>query len=67
MFKLNAKLVRRMMIERGLSLRQLAMQAGLNTATAGKLIRDGATASLKTIGVLAKFFNVDGDELILAS
>ena len=67
MFKLNAKLVRRMMIERGLSLRQLAAQSGLNTATAGKLIRDGATASLKTIGTLAKFFNVDGEELILMS
>lgn len=65
MFKVNAKVVREYLFQRGLSLRQLAEQTGLNTATTGKLIRDGATASLKTISTLAKFFNVDGDSLIL--
>lgn len=65
MFKINAKLVRTLIFERGLSLRQLAMQAGLNAATAGKLIRDGAIVSVKTISKLAKFFGVDANTLVL--
>ena len=65
MFKVNSARVRDFLFQRGLSLRQFAEQAGLNTATAGKLIRDGATVSTKTISALAKFFNVTGDELIL--
>lgn len=65
MFKVNVKVVREYLFQRGLSLRQLAEQTGLNTATAGKLIRDGATASAKVIGALAKFFGVEGDELII--
>lgn len=65
MFKINAKLVRTLIFERGLSLRQLAMQAGLNAATVGKLIRDGATASIKTISKLAKVFGVDANTLVL--
>ena len=65
MFKLDAKLVRAEIFKRGLSLREFAEQAGLNVITAGRVIRDGATASMKTVGTLAKFFNVDGESLIL--
>lgn len=65
MFKLNAKFVRAEIFRRSLSLKEFASQAGLNEITARKLTRDGATATAKTIGTLAKFFNVDGNELIL--
>ena len=56
MFKLNAKLVRAEILRRGLSLKEFAAQSGLNALTA-----------LKTIGTLANFFGMDGDELILKS
>lgn len=67
MFKLNAKLVRAEILRRGLSLKEFAAQSGLNGLTAAKVIRDDTTASLKTISALAKFFNVDGESLILKS
>lgn len=65
MFKVNAKLIRELIIRRGLSLREFAKQSGLNERTVGKLIHDGATASTKIIGALVRFFNVDGESLIL--
>ena len=65
MFRINAKLVRDFLFQRGLSVREFAAAAGLNALTAGKLIRDGATATMKTISALAKFFGVDGNSLIL--
>lgn len=65
MFKVNSARIRDLLFQSGLSLRKLAEKAGLNALTAGKLIRDGATASPKTISALAKFFNVDGNSLIL--
>ena len=65
MFKINAEFVRTLIFERGLSLKQFAKAAGLSEFTVGKLIRDGATARMKTISKLAKFFGVDGGELIL--
>ena len=67
MFKVNSKFIREFIFQRGLSLKEFAEQAGLNQFTAGKIVRDGATVTAKTIGVLARFFNVDGEKLILKS
>lgn len=67
MFKIDSDFVRRMIFERGLSLRQFAAQSGLNGLTVAKIVKDGATASAQTIGVLARFFNVDGNSLIRKS
>ncbi|MBR3746269.1 MAG: helix-turn-helix transcriptional regulator [Selenomonadaceae bacterium] len=67
MFKVDSGLVRRMVFERGLTLREFAKAAGLNGLTATKLVRDNATASVKTISTLARFFGVDGNSLILKS
>lgn len=67
MFQVNAPRVRELLIQRRLSVRQLALQAGLNQATALKCIRDGATVYLTTIATLARFFNTAGDELILTN
>lgn len=67
MFKVDSELVRRMVFERGLSLKQFAEQSGLNGLTVAKIVKDGATASAQTIATLAKFFGVDGNSLIRKS
>lgn len=67
MFKVDSDFVRRMVFERGLSLRQFAEQSGLNGLTVAKIVKDGATASAQTIAALARFFGVDGNSLILSS
>ena len=67
MFKVNTKFVRDCLFQRGLSLREFAAQAVLNVITAGKIVRDNVKVSMKTVGTLAKFFNVDGNDLILDS
>lgn len=65
MFRLNSTLIRKLLLDRKLSIRQLAKQSGLNELTARKVINDGATVTLRTLAMLADFFNVNGDELIL--
>lgn len=65
MFRLNATLIRKLLIERRLSIRQLAKQSGLNELTARKVIDDGAKVTLRTLAALADYFNVDSEELIL--
>ena len=67
MFKVDSEFVRRMMCERGLSLKQFAKAAGLNGLTVAKIVKDGATASAQTIATLARFFGVDGNSLIRKS
>lgn len=64
MFEVNAPLLRTLMFERGISSAQLAQQAKINPLTARRVIVDGACVNVKTIGNLARFFNVDGNELI---
>lgn len=65
MFRLNATLIRKLLLERKLSIRQLAKQAGLNEFTARKVIDDGSTVTMRTLATLAEFFHVDGELLIL--
>ena len=64
MFEVNAPRIRTLMFASGLSATQLAQRAKINPLTARRVIIDGATANVKTIGNLARFFNVDGNELI---
>ena len=64
MFEVNAPQIRTLMFARGLSATQLAQQAKINPLTARRVIVDGATVNVKTLGNLARFFNVDGNELI---
>lgn len=65
MFKVDAGRIRQLTAERGLTITELATQAGLNGLTARKLLSDGYEASLKIVGKLAKFFGVDFNDLIL--
>ena len=64
MFKVDAAKVRALAVNHGASLNQLQVEIGLNAATLKKLMTDGATVNLKTLGKLAKFFGVDGSELL---
>ena len=68
MFKVNVDRVRSLMFERGLSLKDFAAQSGLNALTVAKIVRDdSATASAQTIATVAKFFGVNGNELVAKS
>lgn len=65
MFTVDASKVRTLMFERGVNgVTELARQAQLNAITAAKVLKDGATVTGKTIATLAKFFGVNGEELI---
>ena len=64
MFEVNAPRLRTLMFERGISPAELAQRAKINPLTAQRVMRNGAVVRLKTIGNLARFFNVDGNELI---
>ena len=66
MFTVDASKIRELMFERGINgVAEFARQAQLNGLTAAKVLKDGATATAKTINTLAKFFGVNGNELIL--
>lgn len=65
MFRINASRIRTLMFERKLSVTGLAKATNLNPFTARKIVKDGATVTGKVVGVLAKFFGVDGNNLIL--
>lgn len=65
MFKVDSNRVRALLLQSGLSFSEFAEQCGLNVLTVKRAIKDGASASLKTIGALAKFFGVPADSLIL--
>lgn len=65
MFTVNASKIRTLMFERGINgVTELARQAQLNAVTAARVLKDGATATGKTIATLAKFFGINGEELI---
>lgn len=63
-FTIDASKVRALMFERGVGINELARQAQINPLTARKLIEDDAKVTAKVIGAVAKFFNVDGNELL---
>lgn len=65
MYEVDACRIRKLMFDRGLGVTELSRQAQLNSLTAARVLKDGATATSKTIAALAKFFGVDGNELIL--
>lgn len=64
MFLVDASKIRSLLFERGVGIGELARQAQLNALTAAKLLKDGSKVTAKTIGAVAKFFGVDGNELI---
>lgn len=67
MFRINASRIRQLMFERKLSVTGLAKATNLNPFTARKIVTDGVTATGKVVGVIAEFFGVDGNEIILTN
>lgn len=67
MFKVDSARVRALLLQSGLSLKQFAEQSGLNVLTVKRALRDGASATIKTIYALAKSFNVDANTLVAKS
>ena len=65
MFIINAKKIRQLMFDRELNISALAKAARLNGFTARKLVHDGARVHGATVGRLAKFFGVNGEDLIM--
>ena len=65
MFLVDASKIRTMLFTRGLTMKAFKEQSGLNGWTTRRCVRDGSKVSAKVVATLAKFFNVDGNELIL--
>lgn len=66
MFTVDASKIRTLMFAKGIvGSYELAQKAKLNCATVKKILQDGSKATVKTIATLAKFFGVNGEELIL--
>ena len=66
MFTVDASKVRSLMFEHNVSgVYDLARKAKLNELTASKVLKDGAVVTTKTISALAKFFGINGNDLIL--
>ena len=64
MFLVDASKIRSLLFERGVGITELARQTHLNPLTARKLIEDGSKVTVRVIAAIAKFFSVDGNELI---
>lgn len=65
MFTVDTHKIRTLMFAKGIGVYELARQAQLNAGTVAKLLRDNAKATAKTISAVARFFDVDGNELLL--
>lgn len=66
MFTIDAGKIRSLMFEHEVSgVYDLARKAKINSLTAARVLKDGATATTKTIAALAKLFGVDFNEIIL--
>lgn len=67
MFKINSKLIRELLIARGLTLAEFSKIAQITAVTARRLVQDGASVTLKTLSLVAKCFGVKGEDLILGN
>lgn len=67
MFKLNTPLIRKLALkDRGLSTTQVAAQANISVETARKIIAGKDKVSYLTVGKLAKLFDTEIEDLIIA-
>lgn len=64
MFRLNAVLIRELLLKRQLSISAFSRLAGLHEVTVRKVIDDGAKVTLRTLSKLADALSVNGNELI---
>lgn len=64
MFELDSKTIRSLMLEKQMTLRDLARAATITETTAARLSRDGARANARTTGKLANALGVDAKLII---
>ena len=64
MFELNDKAIRSFMLERQMTLRDVAKAANITETTAARLSRDGARANARTTGKLAKAFDCEPEQIL---
>lgn len=67
MFAVDSNRVRQLILQSNMTFAAFAQKAGLNQLTIRRVLKDGAKATLKTIGRLAAVFGVDANELVLKS
>lgn len=64
MFELDGKAIRGLLLEKQMTLRDLARAATITETTAARLSRDGARANARTAGKLAVAFGVNAEQIL---
>lgn len=64
MFELDSKAIRSFMLEKQMTLRDMAKAANITETTAARLSRNGARANARTTGKLAKALNCAPEQLL---
>ena len=64
MFELDGKTIRGLLLEKKMTLRELAKAASITETTAQKISRDGARTNAKTAGKVADALGVDARTII---
>lgn len=64
MFELDSKTIRSLMLEKQMTLRDLARAATITETTAARLSRDGARANARTTGKLAKALDCEPEQIL---
>lgn len=64
MLEVNSARIRSLLLERSMSIRDLAKAAKLTEVTTAKALR-GAKANIKTVGKLATALGVRGEEILM--
>lgn len=64
MFELDGKAIRKLLLEKKMTLRALAQKAAITETTAARLSRDGARANARTTGKLAKALDCEPEQIL---
>lgn len=64
MIKINGAAIRRALLDKKLSLRQMSKQSGLHAKTCRRLV-DGKAGSFRVIGTAAAYLGLNADDLII--
>lgn len=64
MFELDSKKIRSLMLEKQMTLRDLAQKAAITETTAARLSRNGARANARTTSKLANALGVDASTIV---
>lgn len=65
MFELDGKAIRKLLLEKKMTLRALAQKAAITETTAARLSRDGARANGRTVGKLCDALDIDSTLIVM--